>query len=121
MKADSGAAVDRAEMLDAIGMVARIEVQRDDAALARILILRRRNVNVAVAADRKMADGTQPFRNDRRVKPGRQRQTVRFTASPQRDGCTDDHGNTKHLHSTTSQAAAHSIETRGGRHPQPEH
>src|SRR5579864_5137944 len=92
------ATVNRPKMLDLVGMMVRVEVKRDDAALARILILRRRDVDVAVAANREMADGAQAFGDDRGVKAGRQCQPVRFGRGKQRGGRRDDRGNTKHLH-----------------------
>src|SRR5579864_4923685 len=103
------ATVDRPKMLDLVGMMVRVEVKRDDAALARILILRRRDVDVAVAANREMTDWAQAFGDDRGVKAGRQCQPVRFGRGKQCSGQRDDRGNTKHLHRISLQELPHSI------------
>jgi len=70
------ATVNRAEVLDLVRMVVRIEVERDDAVLRRILSLRRGDVDVAVATNGEMAERAQPLCNHRRVKSGRQHETV---------------------------------------------
>ena len=69
---------DGAEVLDQIGMMPCVEVERDDAPLVRILIVRGRDIQIAVATDREMTDRTQAFCDYHRMKTLRQHQPVWF-------------------------------------------
>jgi len=65
-------------------------MERDDAAAAPVLVLRRRDVDVAVRTNGEMAYRTQPVGDDGGVEAWRQRQTIWFLDGREDDGRAED-------------------------------
>src|SRR5450759_5008022 len=77
-------------------------MKRDDAASLPILVLRRGDVDVAVAADGEMAYRAEPFRDDAGVKTGRQRQTIGFWGGRKCHRRRRNQNRTKRFHAVLS-------------------
>ena len=82
--------------------MAGIEMERDDAASLPILVLRRGDVDVAVAADGEMAYRAEPFRDDAGVKAGRQRQAIGFWGGRKYHGRRRNQNRAKPSHAVLS-------------------
>ena len=94
MKADAGAAIHVAEMLDLIGLVAGVEVKGDDSTA----VLWSGHIHVAISTDGEVAYGAESFGHNGGVKAGRQNEAVRFSRKGRKVAKSENKSGGRKLH-----------------------